>query len=107
MKELDRQLDPNESVLRTRVMSEGGSAPTEARPLNRLHPIDEGSGPMASMPAADTNRAHPPEMSLADACPSCVLNLEPPRSAARIPGGWTAAYLCSSCGHAWTTDWKD
>lgn len=106
MTELDRQLGPNESVLRTRVMGEGGSAPTEARPLNRPTPIAEGSGPVASMPAADTNRAYPPE-SRADGCPSCVVNVEPPRSVTTLAAGFRAAYLCNDCGHAWTTDWKD
>lgn len=99
-------LDPNESVRVSTVMREGGSAPTEARPLNRPTPIAEGSGPVASMPAADTNRAHPPE-SRADGCPSCVVNVEPPRSVTTLAAGFRAAYLCNDCGHAWTTDWKD
>lgn len=106
MKEPNRQLHPHPGVQVRRVTNEGGSAPTEARPLNRLHPIDEGSGPVASMPAADTNRAHPPE-SLTDGCPSCVVNVEPPRSVTTLAIGFRAAYLCSDCGHAWTTDWKD
>lgn len=108
MKDVDASLSLNESVPSTRLgMNEGGSAPTESRPLDRLDLELEGSGPMASMPADQSTRPHPPEMALADGCPSCVINLEPPRSSARFPGGWTAAYLCTSCGHAWTTDWKD
>lgn len=40
-----------------------------------------------------------------DGCPECVLNTEPPRSSTLLDGAVRCAYLCSDCGHAWTTDW--
>jgi hypothetical protein len=44
-------------------------------------------------------------LGLADGCPNCVRNVEPPRSAVPVSNGWRCAYLCVDCGHAWTTDW--
>lgn len=46
-------------------------------------------------------------MSLADGCPECVRNVEAPKSAVAVEGGWRTAYLCADCGHAWTTDWAE
>lgn len=46
-------------------------------------------------------------MSNVDGCPECVTNTEPPRSCVRVDDAWRCGYLCSDCGHAWTTDWKD
>lgn len=46
-------------------------------------------------------------MSRIDGCPECVLNTEPPRSVTTTNDGFRAAYLCSDCGHAWTTDWRN
>ena len=94
----------NESVLRHN-MNEGGSAPTESRPLDRLNPIDEGRGPVPIMPARTSEHTQPPVF--ADGCPECVYNVEPARSVTPLDRGNRAAYLCSDCGHAWTTDWKD
>lgn len=43
----------------------------------------------------------------ADGCPECVVNVEIPRSVVVLKDGHRAAYVCSDCGHAWTTDWRD
>lgn len=45
-------------------------------------------------------------LGIADGCPSpeCT-NVEPPRDAVPIPDGFMAAYQCSDCGVAWTTDY--
>lgn len=59
-------------------------------------------------PACTWHAGHPEHaaaMSKVDGCPECVLNTEPPRSAVAVGNGWRCAYLCSDCGHAWTTDW--
>lgn len=48
----------------------------------------------------------PPHARL-DGCPECVVNAELPKSTAALADGFRAAYLCTDCGHAWTTDWKD
>lgn len=42
-----------------------------------------------------------------DGCPACALNVEPPRSTVPTANGHRAAYLCTDCGHAWTTDWME
>ena len=42
-----------------------------------------------------------------DGCPNCVANVEPPKSTAVGDDGALCAYLCSDCGHAWTTSWRD
>lgn len=44
-------------------------------------------------------------LALVDGCPRCVQNTEQPKSAIEVENGWRCAYLCSDCGHAWTTDW--
>lgn len=108
--ELNHQLGLNESVRRTRLsMNEGGSAPTESRPLNRLHPIAEGSGPVPIVPAADSSDTHPQEtarMSRVDGCPVCVENYALPRITRDDgSGGFVAYYSCESCGHDWITSW--
>lgn len=46
-------------------------------------------------------------ISAVDGCPECVLNVEPPRSTTTLTDGYRNAYLCSDCGHAWTTDWRN
>lgn len=46
-------------------------------------------------------------MALVDGCPEACGNTEPPRSAVRTADGWFCAYVCSDCGAAWTTSWKD
>ena len=46
-------------------------------------------------------------MSHLDGCPECVYGTELPKSWAPTTDGYQTAYLCSDCGHAWTTDWKD
>lgn len=45
-------------------------------------------------------------LTLADACPRCIQNVEPPKSVIDLPNARRAAYHCSDCGHAWTTDWS-
>ena len=106
---LDRQLSLNESVLSTRLgMNEGGSAPTESRPLNRPHPIAEGSGSVPIVPAADSIHTPPSEtdrMSRADGCPVCVENYVLPRITREKATGFVAYYSCSDCGHDWMTSW--
>jgi hypothetical protein len=61
-------------------------------------------------PAADEAQ-QPPDiarwMSRADGCSECVTNVEPPRDVKATADGWMAAYLCSDCGHAWLTSWRD
>lgn len=42
-----------------------------------------------------------------DGCPECVYNTEAPRSVEPFTNGFNAAYLCTDCGHAWTTSWKE
>jgi hypothetical protein len=46
-------------------------------------------------------------LSRVDGCPECVHNTEPPRAAVPSTTGWWCSYLCSDCGHTWTTDWAD
>lgn len=109
----DRQLNLNESVLRTTVVrDEGGSAPTDTRPLDRLDPISEGSGPVHIVPAAEHSHTHPPRfaerMSRVDGCGECVSNYATPSAVYDDnDGGFLANYICESCGHAWTTSWRD
>lgn len=111
MKELDRQLAVNESVLSTRLgVSEGGSAPTESRPLDRPTAFERRERPVPIVPAAKSSDTPPQEIARAaylDGCPECVLNTEPPRSVTALEKGARAAYLCADCGHAWTTDWSE
>lgn len=46
-------------------------------------------------------------MSRADGCPDCI-NTEPPRAAIPLDAGaWRCSYLCTDCGRAWVTDWKE
>ena len=42
-----------------------------------------------------------------DGCPNCVLNHEPPLTSVDVDNGIRCAYLCSDCGHAWTTDYRE
>lgn len=60
---------------------------------------------------APTDEAPPPvsiaPLSAVDGCPGCVSNVEPPTSTVALDQGYRNAYLCSDCGHAWTTDWRD
>jgi hypothetical protein len=46
-------------------------------------------------------------LSRADGCPEACQNTEMPRAAIPIDRGWRTSYLCSDCGTAWTTDWRD
>lgn len=64
------------------------------------HPVDESLAVAIQIPDHSA-------MSNVDGCPECVRNVEPPRSAVPVDQGWRCAYLCSSCGHAWTTDWRE
>ncbi len=64
-----------------------------------------GAGDM-TVPSLEPTPICAPEAHI-DGCPNCVQNVEPPRSVAFIEGGLRAAYLCTDCGCAWTTDWKD
>lgn len=41
---------------------------------------------------------------MSDACPSCEVNVEPPRASTPITNGTRYAYACTDCGHAWTAD---
>ena len=42
-----------------------------------------------------------------DGCPNCVLNVEAPAFwDATIEGAIVCTYLCSDCGHEWTTEWR-
>lgn len=50
---------------------------------------------------------HAGHMALVDGCPECVSNTEPPQSVETVRNAVHAAYQCSDCGHAWTTDWRD
>jgi hypothetical protein len=43
---------------------------------------------------------------LIDGCPQACGNTETPRDTAPVPDAIMASYLCSSCGHAWSTDWR-
>lgn len=47
-------------------------------------------------------------MGHATACPNghCH-NTEPPRAAVPTRDGWMTSYLCSDCGTAWTTDYRE
>lgn len=49
----------------------------------------------------------PAFMDHVDGCPQCVVNVEPPKSSVRRGDATLSAYLCSDCGHAWTTEWRD
>jgi len=65
---------------------------------------------MAIMPAPTDAPPDPPPtlwMAAVDGCPECVLNVEPPTSTVALTNGYRNAYLCSDCGHAWTTDWRN
>ena len=89
--------------------SETGPRANEIRPLDRCNLEMEGSGPMAIMPEADSTEHPPPTSALGriDGCPKCVVNAEPPRDVRPTATGYLAAYLCSDCGHAWLTSWRD
>lgn len=41
-----------------------------------------------------------------DGCPSCVVNMETPEEFIRKKGSCIATYLCTDCGHRWTTSWS-
>lgn len=41
-----------------------------------------------------------------DGCPGCVVNVEPPRSTVPVTTGIRCSYVCTDCGHAWTTNWR-
>lgn len=105
----------NESVVTTTVVrSGGGSAPTDHRPLDRLDPIDEGSGPVDIVPSAADNGTPTPDIIHArrvarvDGCPDCVANYEAPKAVLDDgDGGFFASYVCADCGHAWLTNWRD
>ncbi len=58
--------------------------------------------PILPHPSADVTRA-----CRTDGCPECVTNLETPSSTYATPDGFIANYVCLSCGHAWTTAWRD
>lgn len=42
-----------------------------------------------------------------DGCPECVYNTEPPFDAYPTIGGYVASYICSDCGHKWSTAWSE
>ena len=42
-----------------------------------------------------------------DGCPSCVLNVEAPSSTYATADGFLSNYVCLTCGHAWSTSWRD
>jgi hypothetical protein len=63
--------------------------------------------PVDTAPLPVAREAHASTMSLIDGCPECIHNTEPPKSAVRAANGWLTAYVCSDCGHAWATSWKD
>lgn len=89
--------DPTERSQRESRSTTGETAPHAWLPPE---PVDKAVAPsQASL--------HSHGMSLIDGCPACVLNTEPPRSTVRLEQGWRCAYLCTDCGHAWTTDWRD
>jgi len=46
-------------------------------------------------------------MARADGCPRCLTNYEPPRAVIPHDGGFTAGYLCESCGNFWLTNWSE
>ena len=80
--------------------------------LDRLDLDNEGSGPMAIMPTDETTGTNPPDvyaerMSRVDGCGECVTNVEAPSSVYATPDGFLANYVCLSCGHAWSTSWRD
>lgn len=60
-----------------------------------------------SMPATDSLTRTTAPMAAVDGCPECVANVEPPLSHIVLELGYRCAYLCSDCGHAWTTDWRN
>lgn len=65
------------------------------------------TGPVDNTLEMVGSSAHPVGMSLVDGCPNCVINTEPPTSAAAACEGWACTYRCADCGHAWTTNWRD
>lgn len=68
---------------------------------------------VAILPHADPEVSTSPtllaaRLSSADGCPECVTNVETPSSVYdQGAGQYLANYLCMSCGHAWTTSWRD
>lgn len=62
---------------------------------------------MPSITPSPTPRTRDAALALVDGCPGCVRNVEPPKMASRVGGAWRCFYDCSSCGNAWTTDWRD
>lgn len=57
---------------------------------------------------AESTTPHPPTREARlDGCPECVVNAELPRAVEQTPHGYIAAYLCTDCGHAWATAWKE
>jgi hypothetical protein len=65
------------------------------------------TGPVDKSLDPNTLSGHPHGMSLIDGCPGCVLNTEPPVAASESASGWTCDYVCTDCGHAWTTEWRN
>jgi hypothetical protein len=59
---------------------------------------------MASLPhASDTpSTCTAPHL---DGCPECVVNVEAASMVVRKDGSCIATYLCTDCGHQWTTSW--
>lgn len=56
---------------------------------------------------ADPGIIYTERMSRVDGCPECVFNTEAPRCVVLLAIGYRCGYLCTDCGHAWTTDWRD
>lgn len=78
--------------------------PTSERRERLMHSVP---APPDSAPPRASSPVESDPLSWADGCPECVLNVEPPRSVVELTNGFRNAYLCSDCGHAWTTDWRE
>lgn len=50
---------------------------------------------------------HSERMARIDGCGECVVNHETPSSVWPDGDGFLANYVCLSCGHAWSTSWRD
>jgi hypothetical protein len=76
---------------------------------DRINLVNEGSGPVAIMPTAESSENHPPisELGHVDGCPSCVRNSEAPFDTYPTTDGYVATYRCTDCGHRWSTAWRD